>query len=109
MDKIASLKLRNPDTLVHEIGRRLRRQRLAKGMTQQELAERAGVSVSTLKLFERTGKISLQRLARIAVSLNVDGELSGLFEEPRVVDSLEAVERMERQRAPRRRKKGEQP
>ena len=104
MNKITSLKLRNPDVLVHQIGRRMRRQRLAKGMTQQELAERAGVSVSTLKLMEHEGKGSIQRLAKIAVVLDLDGELRSLFSMPNTYDSLEAVERSARQRAPHRKK-----
>lgn len=104
MDKIKTLKLRNPDVLIHDIGRRIRRQRLAKGMTQQELAERAGVSASTLKLMEHEGKGSLQRLAKIAVVLDLDGELRNLFSGPRAFDSLDAVERTTRQRAPHRKK-----
>jgi transcriptional regulator with XRE-family HTH domain len=106
VDKIKAMGFRNPDQLIRKIGERLKRLRLTAGYTQDELAERAGVSVSTLKLLERTGKGSLQRLAKIAVVLNVDGELRTLFEDPGVVDSLEAVARMDRKRAPRRKKGG---
>ena len=104
MDKIKAIEMRNPDALIKLIGARLKRLRLAAGMTQEELARRAGVSVSTLKLLERTGKGSLQRLAKIAVVLNVDGQLRGLFEEPGMLDSLDSVDWMDRQRAPRRKK-----
>ena len=41
-----------------------------------------------------------------AVVLNVDGELRTLFEDPGVVESLEAVARMDRKRAPQRKKGG---
>jgi len=102
MDKIETFRMRNPDTLCHRIGRRLRRQRLAKGWTQQELAERAGLSLSTLKLFEHQGKGSLQRLAKVAVVLGIDGDLRALFSGQHSFDSLEAVERSKRQRAPQR-------
>ena len=104
MDKIKSLKLRNPEALVHKIGSRIRRQRLAKGMTQHELAERAGISLSTLKLMEQKGKGSIQRLAKVAVVLDLDGELRSLFSAPSAFDSLEAVQRSTRQRAPQRKK-----
>ncbi|MBT8044137.1 MAG: helix-turn-helix transcriptional regulator [Verrucomicrobiae bacterium] len=102
MDKIEALRLRNPDALIHAIGSRLRRQRLAKGLTQEELAERAGVSVSTLKLMEHQGKGSLQRLAKIAVILDLDADLRNLFSGQRSFESLEAVERTKRKRAPHR-------
>ena len=80
--------------------------RLAKGWAQEELAERAGVALSTLKLLEAKGRGSLQRLIRIAVVLGVDGELRDLFSPPSVMESIAAVKRSERQRAPRRKRKG---
>lgn len=106
MNKIKAMAVRNPDAIVRQLGQRLRRLRLAAGLTQAELAEQAGVALSTLKLMEQRGKGSLQRLAKVAVVLNVDGELRELFVEPRQFDSLEAAERTERQRAPRRGKDG---
>lgn len=103
MDKIEAFKFRNPDALVQAIGARIRLQRLAMGMTQQELAERSGVSLSTLKLMEQQGKGSLQRLAKVAVVLGLDADLRNLFSSQRSYQSLEAVERTKRLRAPRRR------
>jgi transcriptional regulator with XRE-family HTH domain len=55
MDKIIAFNQRNPVNLTRAIGRRLRGFRLAKGWTQEELAERSGVALSTLKLFEARG------------------------------------------------------
>lgn len=106
MDKIRDFKERNPDFLVKQLGERLRVLRLAAGWTQSELAERAGVSLSTLKLLEQTGKGSLQRVAKIAVVLNVDAELRQLFQTPRVWESREAISRSQRKRAPRSKKGG---
>lgn len=102
MDKIEAFKFRNPDALVQAIGARIRLQRLAMGMTQQELSERSGVSLSTLKLMEQQGKGSLQRLAKVAVVLGLDADLRHLFSSQRTYQSLEAVERTKRLRAPRR-------
>ena len=95
-----TFKKRNPVSLIREIGGRIRDHRLARGWTQAELAERSGVSLSTLKLLEREGKGSLQRLAKIAVVLNLDGELRRLFAAPDRFGSMEEVERSKRQRAP---------
>lgn len=108
MDKIEALRLRNPDALIRSIGGRLRAQRLAKGWTQKQLAERAGISVSTLKLMEHEGKGSLQRLAKVAVCLDIDGELRSLFADRSSYKSLDEVERTLRKRAPRRRKPTQQ-
>lgn len=106
MDKIKALSQRNPVVIARETGQRLKRLRLAKGWTQEELAEKSGVAVSTLKLLETSGNGSFQRLIRIAVALGVDGELRGLFSNTTSMDSIDAVKRSERQRAPRRRKEG---
>ena len=103
MDKIKALSQRNPVALAGEVGPNLRRLRLAKGWAQEELAERAGVAVSTLKLLEAKGQGSFQRLIRVAVALGVDGELRGLFANISF-ESIEAIKLSERQRAPRRRK-----
>jgi len=106
MDKISAFNQRNPVALARNIGRRLRAFRLAKGWTQDELAERSGVAVSTLKLLEAKGRGSFQRLIRIAVALGVDGEIRDLFASATATESIEAVKRAERQRAPRRTRKG---
>lgn len=92
MDKIPTFTLRNPNHLTRQIGHRLRDHRKARGWTQAELAERAGISLSTLKLLEREGKGSLQRLAKIAVILNLDGSLNQLFSETPAYSSLDEVQ-----------------
>ena len=106
MDKIRTLSQRNPVALAHEVGQRLMRLRLAKGWTREELAERSGIAVSTLKLLESKGQGSFQRLVRVAVMLGADGELRGLFAESGEMESIDAVKLAQRQRAPRRRKQG---
>ncbi|MGD7654433.1 MAG: helix-turn-helix domain-containing protein [Verrucomicrobiales bacterium] len=102
MDKFPSINLHSPGKLTKTIGQRLRQIRLSRGLTQQELAEHSGVSLSTLKLLESQGKGSLQRLARIAAVLGVDAELRDLFRHSTGAESIDAVKRSERQRAPRR-------
>lgn len=106
MDKIQTLSQRNPVVLAQQIGQRLMRLRLAKGWTREELAERSGIAVSTLKLLESKGQGSFQRLVRVAVTLGADGELRGLFAESGEMESIEAVKLAQRQRAPRRQPQG---
>lgn len=105
VDKIASFTQRNPVAITRQVGQRLRGGRLAKGWSQQELAERSGIALSTLKLLETKGWGSFQRLVRVAVALGIDGELRDLFAKPAAMESIAAVKRAERQRAPRRARK----
>jgi transcriptional regulator with XRE-family HTH domain len=92
-----------PKALVQRTGERAKARRLALGLTRDVLAERAGVSVDTLRRFETTGQIAFERLVRIAVALNVAPNLDELF--PAVtVERLEDLERSApaRQRGVRR-------
>lgn len=106
MDKISSFTQRNPVTLARDVGHRLRDIRLAKGWTQDDLAERSGVALSTLKLLEAKGQGSFQRLIRVAVALDVDGDLRDLFTTRPAGQSIDDLKRANRQRAPRRPRKG---
>lgn len=86
-----------------ELGARLRKQRLAQLLSQQELAARAGVSVGTVKTLESTGAVSLDTLVRVAFALGLVDDLSQLFElKVRSIAEMERAERGERQRAPRK-------
>lgn len=100
MDKIPTFQLRNPNRLIRDIGQRIRDHRKASGWSQAELAERAGVSLSTLKLLEREGRGSLQRLAKIAVILNIDEGLRQLFGSTPTYASLDEVQATHRRRNP---------
>ena len=50
------------------------------GFSQQELAERSGVSLGSIKRFEQTGKISLESLLKLALILNRLEDFSSLFQ-----------------------------
>jgi transcriptional regulator with XRE-family HTH domain len=92
VDKISTFQLRNPNHLIRQIGQRIREHRKARGWSQAELAERAGLSLSTLKLLEREGKGSLQRLAKVAVILDLDEGLRQLFSGTPSYASLDEVQ-----------------
>lgn len=53
--------------------------RLVLNLSQKTLAERAGVSLSVIKKFERTGKISLESLLKLALVLGCLGDFTDLF------------------------------
>ncbi|WP_319780074.1 helix-turn-helix transcriptional regulator [Maridesulfovibrio sp.] len=62
------------------IMRNIREQRLSRNWTQQALSERSGVSLSTLRKFEQTGKISLESFVKICFCLDLLDDLISLTE-----------------------------
>ncbi len=72
------------------LAQRLKSVRLSANLTQQGLATRAGVSLGSLKRFERNGEISLQSLVRIAFALRMEDELGALFQ-PKPTSSLDSL------------------
>ena len=77
--------------LLKQVARRAVARRLAVGWTRDELAQRSGVAVDTLKRFEQTGQVSLERLLKIALALDALHEFGALFPEPPAT-SLAALE-----------------
>lgn len=64
-----------------EIATRVVQLRKRKKITQKRLAVTSGVSLGSIKRFEQSGEISLQSLTKIAIALDVEGELEDLFKE----------------------------
>lgn len=62
-----------------EIAHKIIRLRKRKKISQKELAVKSGVSLGSIKRFEQCGQISLQSLTKIAIALDVEGELDNLF------------------------------
>ena len=93
-----------PGSVKDKIRLSARSLRLAHNMTQQALAEKSGVSLSTLKRFEQSGEISLVTLLAIAGALGALDEFEDLFPEPAAA-SLEELgsTRADRKRAGKRR------
>ncbi|WP_092586486.1 helix-turn-helix domain-containing protein [Rhizobium mongolense] len=68
----------------------MKRRRIDAGLTQRELAVRAGVSYGSLRLFEETGKISLEAIVKIAFVLEAEAEFEHLFppRPPKTIDDV---------------------
>ena len=62
-----------------DLAGRMVKLRKRKKLTQKELSVKAGVSLGSLKRFEQSGEISLQSFTKLAIALEVEGELEGLF------------------------------
>ncbi len=62
------------------------------GYTQQELAERSGVNLASLRRFEQKGEISLHSLVLIATILDEQKGLLDLFPKPRYASMKELLD-----------------
>jgi transcriptional regulator with XRE-family HTH domain len=100
-----SLNLHTPYEIQQILSKRVKRLRLLNEWTQAELAERAGISLASLKRFESTGQISLSRLLSITMALGRLNEWNSLFEEPEIM-TLSDIKKLSKQR---RRGKRQQP
>ena len=70
MGNILSVQLKTPSEVLRELAVRFKARRLVMDLSQEGLAQRSGVSWSSLKRFERTGLISLASLLRLALVLD---------------------------------------
>lgn len=91
----------SPGKLLRSISHAVVRRRLAIGWTRAELAARSGVAPDTLKRFEQTGQVSLERLLKVALALGALHEFGALFPEPEP-SSLAELEALEAGRSRRR-------
>ena len=79
-----------PSEMMETLKTNFKQRRKALGYTQPELASRSGVSLGSLKRFERFGQISLESLLKLALVLECLGEFGALCEvEESMPDSME--------------------
>lgn len=64
-----------------DIANRMVQLRKRKKISQKELSVKSGVSLGSLKRFEQSGEISLRSFTKLAIALEVEGELEDLFSE----------------------------
>ena len=90
--------LKTPADIQKNIATRARERRLFYNITQQELADRTGVSLGSIRRFESTGLISLSSLLEIALVLDCMEAFEGLFPPAELETSLYKLPR-KRQRS----------
>lgn len=71
--------LKSPTDINMEIARRMQKKRKANHLTQHQLAQKSGVSLGSVKRFERLGEISLTSLVKIAFVLDCEDDFDALF------------------------------
>ena len=80
-----------PYEVSKEIAQRHRNLRKKLKMSQEEMAERSGVSLGSLKRFENTGKISLESLLKL---LHLLGRLEDFNTILRAIENRGDIERL---------------
>ena len=68
-----------PSDVMQRTAQRAKALRLEQNITQQELADKVGIAVGTVKRFEMTGEIQFNHLLRIALVLGKLEDFSNIF------------------------------
>lgn len=92
-----------PDAIARAVAARARELRLLRDLSQEGLAASAGVSLGSLKRFERTGAVAFVSLVRIAIALDATAELETWFSAPPFQSIDDALARQTPRRRGRRR------
>lgn len=88
--------------ILKEMGNRLKKIRLQHNLTQKELSEEAGLSVSTISLIEQGKSTTTESLVRILSRLNRLKDLESVF---RVGENLELKLKFEKAKLKAERKR----
>ena len=88
------------------IAERFRARRLAMNLTQRELAERSGVTLGSLKRFEREGLVALDSLLNLALVLNCLDDFEKLAVESQPIAAAPSLDALLATPARRRRATG---
>ena len=96
--------LQTSEAICRTLGERARVLRLARNLSQQELAGMSGVSLSTVRRLETSGQGGIQTLVQVAQALGAVDGLQGLFTLPArsIAEAQGAAQAAQRQRARRK-------
>jgi len=85
-----NLTLMTDKEILIEIAARAKKVRIAHDLRQSDLSEKSAVPLSSIRVFERSGKISMVYLIKILRALSLIEELDNLFQSPQI-DDLKTV------------------
>jgi len=107
MDGIMSIYGKSNPAILREIAMRLKRRRLNINMSQQELADRAGISRNTVSYIERGESFGVLTLIQILRALNALDGIDSFLPDPGISPlQLARMKGQERRRAYRKSAKG---
>ena len=86
--------LKTPQETSRDLADRLKKLRLLKKWKRSTLAKRSGVTESSLRRFEQSGKVSMDNFVKLVHALGRLGELNTLLMPPKAqsIDNLEENE-----------------
>jgi len=73
------LNQKTPNEIAKSLAEKIKRQRKNLKISQENLAQKSGVSLGSIKRFETKNEISLQSFIKIAIALDLDGDFENLF------------------------------
>lgn len=87
--------LYSPAEIARNTGQNAKALRLSKNLSRRTLAEKSGVSETTIKRFETTGVVTFEALILLATALDERAAVTRLFnpEHPNSVDELKNAKR----------------
>ena len=83
---------RLPDEVMRDVAAREKSLRKSRHITQQQLAEKASVSLGSLRRFEQTGQVSFDSLVAIAFALGCESQFDSLFAKPAYSSIQEVID-----------------
>ena len=92
--RMRTFNLKSPSTVCAELGCRVKRVRLMRNLSQQELANMTLASLSSIRRLESQGQGSLLLFVRVASALQVVDQLDSWFDE-----SIQTIAQAEREEA----------
>lgn len=98
IDNILSFDNISPEGKALALANRIKARRLEMNLTQEGISARSGIPVATYRRFERSGKISLEGLLRIAFALDALNDFDLLFASPRYASFDEAANAIQKPR-----------
>ncbi|MCC5828082.1 MAG: helix-turn-helix transcriptional regulator [Phycisphaeraceae bacterium] len=90
------IQLHSPNEMARLLADRIRAERLRREWKQETLAERSGVSLPTVRRYERTGRTSVANLLKMCHALGRLDALAGFLKPPRAssIEELKIIAEM---------------
>lgn len=98
-----SINIQTPETVMGMLRDKLKSRRLSLKLTQEGLAKRSGVSLGSVKRFEKSAEISLRSLLKLALVLECLDDFTTIAEpKQEEINSIDELFRVKPLKVPKR-------